>query len=337
MNNMKNILIPDSILRISLRRVILFLCILIETALSDVVRLPNRNLVNSFPMRGAAVIEQSTFAEFVIKNANIMPAPQNALFDLKINWQMLGYAAFFPAGKDNVQLYLAQKRPFTTEVPSNAPGKPPNFMNLFRYDPSMHTERQLVIAALEQAVYFVRENVDILEILNEISKNAFQDISTLKGDLHIYTIQNPCQNFVPDNGYFSCISYYNSLANFVPTLNLHIYFPRKNMRLNRDFFKNNFDAANRLCHFIQRNLTPKFQINAGWLQSNRQGSWKNLVQQTGNVWDVQTALSNGNFFILVTQINNAIAQMHFNNIQLDELFNIVHNSFDIVNITYHPI
>lgn len=252
---------------------------------------------------------------------------------------------FFPIG-GGYQLYLAQKRPFVlgNSVPNNNPGNPPNFMNLFNYDTNMHTERQLVIAALSHYLnHFPVEtnggsNIIIggLNIPNIINAGVFDGIAALQGDLHIYTVQNPCQNSVSDNGNFSCISYYNALANFIPGLNLHIYFDRNNMRLNRDFFSNN-NTANNLCNFIQMNLIQGFQINEGWLQVNRGGRLLNLVQQTANGWDVERARANGNIRILVVQVNNAISSNRFNNIQLDILFNVVHNTNNLTNIRYHPI
>lgn len=342
-----NKFIFNSILNGPLKKIIFMFFLFIGTVLSDVVLLPTGNLINGFPAVGAPVIVPNTFASFVTTNANVMPNPQNNLFIQGINWQMLGYAAFFPINGVPL-LYSAQKRPFNNivnPIPNNDPGNPPNWMNLFNYDTNMHTERQLVIAALSNhlnpfpVVANGGANIIIggLNIPNIINVGVFNIIPALQGDLHIYTVQNPCQNSVADNGNFSCISYYNALANFIPGLNLHIYFARNNMRLNRNFFSNNNAAANNLCNFIQMNLIQGFQINGGWLQINRHGHFQNLIQQTATGWNIATAQVNGKINILVTQVNNAIIQNQFSNLQLDRLFNTVHNTNNLHNITYHPI
>lgn len=341
-----NKLIFSSILNGFLKKAIFMLFLFISTVLSDVVLLPTGNLINGFPAFGASVIEPNTFASFVKINSSAMPAPQNALFVSEINWQMLGYAAFFPIGGIPL-LYSAQKRPFDigNPVPNNNPGNPPNWMNLFNCDTNIHTERQLVIAALQHYLNPIQTIANIgadiivggLDIPNVINTNVLERISALQGDLHIYTIQNPCQNSVADNGNFSCISYYNALANFIPGINLHIYFPRDNMRLNKDFFRNNFNSTSNLCNFIQENLTQGFQITGEWLKANRCGHFQNLVRQTAIGWDIAAAQAGGKINVLITQVNNAIAQNQFNNVQLDSLFNFVHNTDNLFNITYHPI
>lgn len=341
-----NKLIFSGILNEFLKKAIFMLFLSIGTVLSDVVLLPTGNLINGFPVTGASVIEPNTFASFVTNNASAMPAPQSNLFVSEINWQMLGYAAFFPTGGVPF-LYSAQKRPFDigNPVPNNNPGNPPNWMNLFNYDTNIHTERQLVIAALQHYLNPIQTIANIgadiivggLDIPNVINANVLVRISALQGDLHIYTVQNPCQNSVVDNGNFSCISYYNALANFIPNINLHIYFSRNNMRLNKDFFRNNFNSTSNLCNFIQGNLTQGFRITGGWLQANRRGRFQNLVQQTVTGWDIAAARTSGKINILITQVNNAIAENQFSNIQLDRLFNIVHNENNLPNVMYHPI
>ena len=338
-----NKLIVYKILNKFLKKTILTFFLSISPVFSDVILLPNGNLINGFPEIGAMTIVPNTFAGFV--KTNVLYGSQNALFIPEINWQMPGYAAFFPSDGE-YQLYLAQKRPFVigSNIPNNNPGNPPNFMNLFNYDTNMHTERQLVIAALSNYLnpfpIVGNERVDViiggLDIPNIINVDVFDRITILQGDLHIYTVQNPCQNSVVDNGNFSCISYYNALANFIPDINIHIYFNRNNMRLNKDFFDNN-NAANNLCNFIQTNLIQGFQINEGWLQVNRRGRLLNLVQQTANGWDVNGAQLRGDIRVLVVQVNNAISNNQFSNVQLDVLFNTVHNTNNLLNITYHPI
>lgn len=109
---------------------------------------------------------------------------------------------------------------------------------------SMHTERQLIIAALLHylspfpVIQNAGENVIIggLDIPNTIDTDVCSKIASLQGDLHVYTDQNPCQNRTEENGNFSYIDYYNTLTDFIRGLKLHVYFPRNNMRLNKEFF-----------------------------------------------------------------------------------------------------
>lgn len=254
---------------------------------------------------------------------------------------MLGYAAFF-SNVGGAQLYLAQKRSSVPGTASNDPGNPPDYVNLFNYATSIHTERQLVITALSHHVtpFPVERNTGAnviiggLNIPNVVNPGTFARIALLRGDLHVYTDQNPCQNRTDENGRFSCIGYYNALANFIPGLNLHIYFPGNNMRLNREFFNGNFPACQALCIFVQNNLVAGFQIAEGCLQCFRKGQWVDLVRQTPEGWDFRR---NAKIGLLVTQINTAIENNLFSALQLDQLFNCVHNTANIPRITYHPI
>ena len=318
------------------KKVFLALLLPIGVVFSDVIPLPIGTLANGFPMPGIAAVP-NTFA-WAITN-NVMASPNN--FFHGTDWQMLGYAAFFP-NVGGAQLYLAKKRPFVPGIASNDPGGPPNFANLFNYATSIHTERQLVIAALSHHLtpFPVVQNVGVnvivggLNIPNVVNPNTFAGIALLQGDLHVYTDQNPCQNRTNENGLFSCIDYYNALANFILGINLHIYFHRNNMRLNKGFFNGNDPACQALCAFVQNNLVAGFRIAGGWLQFNRMGQWINLVQQTPMGWDVRR---NAKIGVLVTQINTSIMNNLFNALQLDQLFNRVHNTANIPRITYHPI
>ena len=124
------------------KKIFLLILLSINTVFSDVVQLLIGNLVNGSPTPGGAP-DQNTFAWAIKKNG--MTPPER--FFPGTGWQMLGYAAFFPNVGEG-QLYLAQKRTFVSGVASNDPRNPANFANLFNYATSIHTERQLVIAAL---------------------------------------------------------------------------------------------------------------------------------------------------------------------------------------------
>ena len=68
--------------------------------------------------------------------------------------------------------------------------------------------------------------------------------------------------------------------------------------------------------------------------NNGNEQWINLVQQTSTGWEVRR---NAKIGILVTQINNAIKNSLFSALQLDQLFNRIHNTANVVRIKYHPI
>ena len=112
------------------------------------------------------------------------------------------------------------------------------------------------------------------------------------------------------------------------------------MRLNRDFFKNNPCAVKNLCNFIKNNADNtgfRMDENDVWLQvySAKLKGYKNLISNKNSDWDVVSAQKAGTVNVIVTCVNNAIA--NFSDMQLYELFNTVHNVDDINNVRYYPI
>lgn len=279
----------------------------------------------------------------VLANVAAIPPPANALFVPAIAWQMLGYAAFFPAGGGAAQLYAAQKRQFVVGA-NIANNNPLVGGNLFNYSTNMHTERQLTIAVLEQQI----APIPIAIAAGAVIQGAMNvpaiapapvGIQALIGSLHVYVPQNPCQNATAENGNFSCINYYNNLANFVPNVHFDIYFIGVNMRLNRDFVRQTPGAVDALCNFIQANPVGHFQIAGGWLQyNNARAGWINLVQQNPlGGWNAAAAIGNGNVNILVREVNRQLENGVFNNPQIDQMLNNVHMLGGIANLVYHAI
>ena len=262
-------------------------------------------------------------------------------------WQMLGYAAFFPV-EGGPLLYVAKKRRYGENVADNSG----EARNLFSSTTNMHTERQLVIAALEEAA-LVDRNIQIAAegavipgaiVVPIINKCTLNSIQGMHGSLHVYTKDNPCQNNVPDNGRFSCIAYYCELARFTPNVNLNIYFPGSDMRLNTEFINTIQKATDTLCDFIDKNqLIGHLWVADEWLQCYHKSKEIKLVQrklapETGRiVWDIETAKKAGKIKLLVTTVNNCLKEKKFSISQADEMFNKIHNLSDLTNIKYHAI
>lgn len=296
-----------------LKKVVVSVCLLVSCALSDVVFLSNKILINGMYECGKDIIS-GTFVDFVLNSGSdeyesVFPRQQEGW-----KWQMLGFAVLFDKSGEQ-KLYVAKKRSYVegvSQIPNNNPGIDGNFVNLFNYSAYMHTERQLVIAALQHKIGLLTTttlNSEAMDIQSTICMDKLNMIFGLQGDLHIYTLQNPCQNSVKDNGNFSCIMYYNALAGFVRNLNLHIYLPKNKMRLNRDFFKDNPCAVKNLCNFIKNNIiNTGLQMNNEWLQmySAKSNGYENLIENKNSDWDVVSAQKAGTVNVIVTCVNNVL-------------------------------
>jgi hypothetical protein len=216
----------------------------------DVFQLQNAagNVTATPPGTGGA----NDFDAFIAGNPNGLPAgaidPFIAVAQQPQQWQMLGYAVFFPNGvAEAQQVYVAKKRPPTflnnEAVPAAMVQAPfvaalplvannanaaaiaahgGSFNALLSVDATSHTERQLVVHLLTSLPAHVG-------IINPAGAG---------GDLYVYTEQQPCLNRVSDNAMFSCIEYYMNLARVYPNVNFHIYCPNNVMSLNVDFICN---------------------------------------------------------------------------------------------------
>jgi hypothetical protein len=202
-----------------------------------------------------------------------------SLFDsvlLDISWRMPGIGAFIPYNAEGPQqVYTARKRQpdFDTRI-----FRSKNLLARLRTEHTQeingsHTERQLVKKLLEPE----QENVN--------------------GVLLIYTEGSPCQLPCEDNNYFSCIDYYNALANEYPNVLFHIYFKHGLLQ-----FPISGEHYNKLVDFIREKLlsitltiegtreiipNPYFREEQGKLQfcqnpENPQKRWRNVPEATGN-------------------------------------------------------
>lgn len=241
---------------------------------------------------------------------------------------------------------------------------------MLNYTSNMHTERQLAIVALEEAIGGVilplagGGGVALNVALGPLVNNAIvphvggaipapgpAGVYALVGALHIYTDENPCQQPGVDNGQFSCIQYYNSLAALFPTVDFHIYFRAANMRLNHWFITNNNGAKIALLNEIDNIIANgaiaplPFRIRSV-LQVQTEVLWRN-ISDSNNVHGV---LAGAGGWTLCQNNGNATTVLNGNNIlaavpavnsltipQREQLFNAIHNFGAAANIHFHPI
>lgn len=283
--------------------------------------------------------------------------------------QMLGYAVFFPEGNIAPQkVYVAKKRKYNGGAVAN--NNPTNGGHVLYYTSNMHTERQLAIVALEEslleALPVARSSktqlADELGPLKDGAKipltsadvlehNKRGGTYSLTGSIHIYTGDNPCQNRSNDNCNFSCIEYYNALAILFPHVHFHIYFSANKMRLNQTFIQENNEAKiallNQLDNLIDRSLLNGVFRRRSYLQVHDGTNWK-AIQGSDNDYNLvvshRTELSNipqngKPVNILNTKVLNQRngAPNALNNNLKEVLFNTIHNTNRMDNISYHPI
>lgn len=302
------------------------------------------------------------FADFVQKYAYQMPDNQENLFpestDRKKIWQMRGYATFVKEGQTGqpVNIYAAKKRLKATNICNN-PDASLNYINLFNYDMSMHTERQLIIAALEHQIQEAEiengENAnDILtdnkiikggmKINKSINKSKLNEIKNLKGNLYIFTYAPPCVYPSSGNGQFSCVNYYDALATCAPEIKLDIYFlVNRDTRLDAKFAlgKHGGDAIQVLAECIKSLIQEKtviidgFRVSDDALQEEREkNEWINVVSD-----DVQKKANEGRFKSLIEKVNGCLHG--FTNKQIGNIWETILSSItdNKDKIKYHAI
>jgi len=198
----------------------------------------------------------SAFEAFIKANKNtLLDNAYNPWADPKSqDWQMLGYAVFFPENNNNTpqQVYVAKKRKFN-QGNSIANNNPDNGGHVLNYSSNMHTERQLAIVALEEALgcklktadnNLKNYNQDRLEELLEGAKvplnlDELSDLKerckNLKGTLCIYTEYSPCKARKNENGELGCVEYYQFIASIFENINFKIFFKETD-----NFFDGNY-------------------------------------------------------------------------------------------------
>lgn len=182
-------------------------------------------------------------------------------------WQMPGFAVFFPEGSsEHQQVYVAMKRQYQEgqSLADNNPEKAGG--HVLNYSSNMHTERQLAIVALEEAILKRRrDTAATLFVANEGYNGATigpllpgakipQLLEPLdnevSGDLYIYTVESPCQGRDKYNKNFSCADYYNALVQYFPHIKIHIYY--KDPSINPQELSSKKEIVNGLIALIKK-------------------------------------------------------------------------------------
>ncbi|MDR2723960.1 MAG: hypothetical protein LBB25_01995 [Holosporaceae bacterium] len=329
----------------TIKRSLLVSALMFGYAQGDVLRDPAPVAVvnNAVPAPGAAA-PGGSFAAYV--NANIGVLPGAPAFVGGIDWQMKGYAVFVPAAGAPGRVYVAQKRRFAGGVVAN--NNPAAGGNVLNYTNDMHTERQLAIAALTEAVVALAPAVGgaFINIPAVPGAGVLGAAAGLAGTLHIYTEHPPCRNPVLDNGNFSCIAYYNALGAMFPGVTFHIYFSAANMTLNNWYMTNTPAAKIALFNEIDAAMAGggvlggHFRIRSV-LQYTHNGVW----HTTDSDGAPGVAAGAGAWGALITQpplsaavnaiLANAPAAATFTIAQREHMFNAVH--VHPANVFYHAI
>ena len=150
------------------------------------------------------------------------------------------------------KVYIAKKR-IGNQIANN---NPQNGGHVLSYSSNMHTERQLAIVALEDAlggdtplnVNFENDDQLMKGAKVPLKGNVLfstynHKIDSIRGDLHIYTREIVCQQSQEDNHGFSCPEYYRELAKMFPNVAFHIYTRRKGITFDKKMnisFRMNF-------------------------------------------------------------------------------------------------
>jgi hypothetical protein len=321
-----------------------------------------------------AVPAPGSFAAYVA--ASIAAPPAAAGIFIGNNWQMRGYAAFVNGAGVVQKVYIASKRsyapgnPPVNPVANNNPGAGGN---LLHYSHNMHTERQLAIAALSEALLANPLGVvpgppvapPAANVLHAVAVPGaltlpFTNIQRLAvtagaaglvGTLHIYTDQPPCRNPQEDNNDFSCISYYNALGAMFPNVTFHIYFQAANMTLNEWYITNTpgarvalFDNVDAL--MAAGTIAGHLRIRS-MLQNFHTGNWHSVTDLDAAPAVVPGAPGNWNILplggnTLVATINRILRNFPgVGNLTIQERFNMflaVHvTPATPPNVQYHLI
>ena len=195
------------------------------------------------------VIENPDVFFYFVKAYHDMNGLQNDFTDDQVQWQMLGYAVFFPEGSNKPQqVYVAKKREYQ-QGQALANNNPNAGGHVLDYSSNMHTERQLAIIALEEAIETLEVadadyNDDAIGPLLPGAKvpatarlgnlgNIMAGAGELKGELHIFTKEKVCQAASANNNNFCCAEYYNELARLFPSVEFHIYTGKSHINFDK--------------------------------------------------------------------------------------------------------
>ena len=214
------------------------------------------------------VIENPDVFFYFVKAYHDMNGLQNDFTDDQVQWQMLGFAVFFPKGSSELQqVYVAMKRKYQ-DGQFLADNNPKTGGHVLNYSSNMHTERQLAIVALEKAVgcnLITASNSITMTASNPTTKNydperlgelrdgaqkpiiLSNQVRTpinynIEGTLCVYTNGHPCMYQSRDNYQYACMEYYAALLQKFPNIKIHVYFDgSKNVQLDSHCFVKYFD------------------------------------------------------------------------------------------------
>ena len=193
-----------------------------------------------------AVIEVNIGKLDVKVDAGVEKDKEKILMGIVQNcFQMPGIAVWVPKGNvEEMKIYIAMKRRALKngENVADNSGDP---KNLLKFSEGMHTERQLVLAALTNN----GENVDYGNVSDELKRE--KSWHKKGGKLYIYLPAEPCHDAMKaadtkkDHGNINCVNYFTKLAETGgKNVEINVYMPQNQCSVNVDDsgWKSNDDA-----------------------------------------------------------------------------------------------
>jgi hypothetical protein len=254
-----------------------------------------------------------SFADYATAHAGGLPA--NVAFNQNAR-EMLGYAYFVHADGSASPVYVCKKRPAKRDVPSNNPAVGGS---VFNFGCDIHTERQLAIIALGNALGAGvalpaparKASRRVINAINGKLQTALTQAGAaagLGGTLHIYTRGKPCSTQVDDNARFTCLEYYMELAQSFPLVDFHIYFPQDQVALNPQFISRAItltalevliDGLRKVAQASEKSkreeasaeeVAKQLRMDGKFLRRRgEQGDWRTIaIWQDGGGWGVPT-------------------------------------------------
>lgn len=278
--------------------------------------------------KSVSVNNEDEFRTFISGNQKSPPNNAKDPFtgDAANATQMLGYAVFFP--EDSAlpqQVYVAKKRKYVDRAPitdyKNVTSVE-DFRNSTNFD---HTERQL-----------------ITKIISDYGIN-----NGTKGSICVYTEWAPCKNNNNDNANYPCIKYYESLAKYLPNIQLHIYF-QKLENISEASINEEYCTDSRvICELTKLTIPKEIECN---LNINCKGNPKvNILLDNGLKQHIESTLNETTYRnvsieskyrkSIINELNNILRKENLlNSPKKTQIFNKLYNpnqKFD--NLQYECI
>ena len=201
----------------------------------------------------------SRFKQFIQDNCNIAVHDKSTFSDFfacykdkAIAWQQAGCALFVPFNDQEIQprAYVALKRPTEQskstcndeQTPCNDKlttcNNKPTTAQIFSYEHHIHTERQLAIVALENALSEESLHTDsdgiivpyLKQHINELAELREEKRNNLCGTLYLYTQSSPCRTPHEHNDF----EYYAKLIKMFPRVTFKIFFNKERLQLSKN-------------------------------------------------------------------------------------------------------